>query len=98
MAGIEIPGDGGNESIPNATLPPAEWFCIKIANDKSHFNVSLIVRGKAEVRCPQNHKIWNRTWSQTWESNRSRPHISLTPYSWAVPAHIRTASAFSDGL
>ena len=53
MAGIEILGDGGRKSMPNATLSPAEWFCIKIASDKSHLNVSLIVSSKAEVGCPQ---------------------------------------------
>ena len=102
MAGIEILGDGGRKSMPNATLSPAEWFCIKIASDKSHLNVSLIVSSKAEVGCPQiikfGEKKEKKRRGRTWESNHSRPHISLTPYSWAAPAHNRTASAFSDVL
>ena len=28
-------------------------FCIKIGSDESHFNVSLIVRGKVARQCPQ---------------------------------------------
>ena len=28
-------------------------FCIKVGSDKSHFNVSLIVRDKVTGQCPQ---------------------------------------------
>ena len=28
-------------------------FCIKVGSDESHFNVSLIVRGKVTRQCPQ---------------------------------------------
>ena len=28
-------------------------FCIKVGNDESHFNVSLIVRDKVTRQCPQ---------------------------------------------
>ena len=28
-------------------------FCLKMGSDDSHFNVSLIVRGKVTIQCPQ---------------------------------------------
>ena len=28
-------------------------FCVKVGSDESHFNVSLIVRGKVTRQCPQ---------------------------------------------
>ena len=31
-------------------------FCIKMGNDESHFNVSLIVRGQVTRQCPQTGK------------------------------------------
>ena len=37
---------GGGGSIPNSTLSLPEWFCVKMGSNESHFNVSLIMRGK----------------------------------------------------
>ena len=52
---------GGEEGdyIPIATLSRHHHndFCIKVGSDKSHFNVSLIVRNKVTRQCPQNHNF-----------------------------------------
>ena len=40
-------GEGGRpdrEPIPNATLSPPAWFCIKVNSGVGHFNVSLNCR------------------------------------------------------
>jgi len=42
---------GKRETIPNATLSSPE--CLKMGSNKSHFNVSLIVRDKVTRQCPQ---------------------------------------------
>ena len=53
--------------------------CIKIGSDESHFNVSLIVRGKVTRQCPR-----TTTSEERGEPKRDRtevlPLISLTPY------------------
>ena len=48
---MEVGEEG--EYIPIATLSPPEMTCIKMGSDKSHFNVSLIVRDKVTRQCPQ---------------------------------------------
>ena len=53
--------------------------CIKMANDESHFSVSLIVRDKVTRQCPQ-----TTTFEEKGEPKRIRtevpPLTSLTPY------------------
>ena len=53
--------------------------CIKMGNDESYFNVSLIVRGKVTRQCPQTTTI-----EEKGEPKRYRtevlPLTSLTPY------------------
>ena len=48
---MEVGEEG--EHIPIATLSPPKMTCIKMGNDESHFNVSLIVRDKVTRPCPQ---------------------------------------------
>ena len=54
-------------------------FCIKIGSDKSHFNVSLIVRDKVTRQCPQ-----TTIFEEKGEPKRIRTEVplltSLTPY------------------
>ena len=60
--------------------------CIKTGSDESHFNISLIVRGKVTRQCPQ-----TTTFEEEGEPKRIRtevpPLTSLTPYRQAKPAH-----------
>ena len=44
--------------------------CIKMGNDGSHLNVSLIVRDKVTSQCPQT----------TIFEEKGEPKLSLTPY------------------
>ena len=50
-------GYGGGGRGKNIYLPlhchHQNDFCIKVGRDESHFNVSLIVRGKVTRLCPQ---------------------------------------------
>ena len=41
------------EYIPIATPSPQNDCCIRTGSDKSHFNVSLIVRDRITRQCPQ---------------------------------------------
>ena len=54
-------------------------FCIKVGNDESHFNVSLIVRDKVTRQCPQ-----TTTCEEKGEPKQIRTKVpvltSLTPY------------------
>ena len=47
-------------------------FCIKMGNDKSHFNVSLIVRDKIIRQCPQ-----TTTFEEKGEPKRIRTEVPL---------------------
>ena len=53
--------------------------CIKMGNDESHFNVSLIVRDKVTRQCPQ-----TTTFEEKGEPKQIRTEVplltSLTPY------------------
>ena len=53
--------------------------CIQMGSDESHFNVSLIVRGKVTRQCPQTTTV-----EEKGEPKLSRtevlPLTSLTPY------------------
>ena len=53
--------------------------CIKMGNDESHFNVSVIVRDKVTRYCPQ-----TTTFGEKGELKRIRTEVllltSLTPY------------------
>ena len=53
--------------------------CIKIGSDESHFNVSLILRGKVTRQCPQ-----TTSFEEKGEPKRIRTEgpllTSLTPY------------------
>ena len=57
--------------------------CIKMGSDKSHFNVSLIVRDKVTRQCPQ-----TTTFKEKGEPKRIRTEVplltSLTPYHSAL--------------
>ena len=54
--------------------------CIKMGSNESHFNVSLIVRGKATRQCPQTTNLFE----DKVELSRNRADAflltSLTPY------------------
>ena len=54
-------------------------FCIMMGSDESHFNVSLIVRGKVTRQCPE-----TTTFEEKGEPKRIRTEVplltSLTPY------------------
>ena len=41
--------------------------CIKMGSDESHFNVSLIVRDKVPIQCPQ-----TTSFEEKWEPKRIR--------------------------
>ena len=60
--------------------------CIKMGTDKSHFNVSLIVRDNVTRQCPQ-----TTTFEDKGEPKQKRTEVpkltSLTPYRWAKRAH-----------
>ena len=43
---------GGEVELPTATLTPPERFCITLGSDETHFNASLIVRGRVTIQCP----------------------------------------------
>ena len=53
--------------------------CIRMGGDENHFNVSLIVRDKVTVHCPQ-----TKTFEEKGEPKRTRTEVplltSLTPY------------------
>ena len=54
-------------------------FCIKVDSDKSHFNVSFIVRDKVKRQCQK-----TTTFEEKGESKQIRTEVlmltSLTPY------------------
>ena len=54
-------------------------LCIKVGNEESHFNVSLIVRDKVTRQCPQ-----TTTFEEEGEPKQIRTEVllltSLTPY------------------
>ena len=54
-------------------------FCIKVGNDESHFNVSLIVRDKVARLCPQ-----TTIFEEKGEPKQIRTEVplltSVTPY------------------
>ena len=60
-------------------------FCIKVGSDKSHFNVSLIVRDRVTRQCPQ-----TTNFEEKGEPKQIRTEVplltSLTPYRWTKPA------------
>ena len=60
-----------------------------MGSDKSHFNVSLIVRDKVTRQCPQ-----TTTFEEKGEPQQIRTEVllltSLTPYHKAKPAHTRS--------
>ena len=70
-------GDEG-EYIPIAAVT-TRMICIKMGSDESHFNVSLIVRGKVTRQCPQ-----TATSEEKGEPKRYRtevlPLTGLPPY------------------
>ena len=57
---------------------PHNDFCIKVGSNESHFNVSLIVRGKVTRQCPQ-----TTTFEEKGEPKQIRNEVplltSLTP-------------------
>ena len=55
-------------------------FCIKMGNDKSHFNVSLIVRDKIIRQCPQ-----TTTFEEKGEPKQIRPEVPLLTSLTARP-------------
>ena len=62
--------------------------CIKMGSDKSHFNVSLIVRDKVTRQCPQTTTFLKRRESRSG----IEPKSLTTPNRWAKAAHSVTVS------
>ena len=67
--GTEIPG-GGRKHRLYLTLHCHRQNDIKMAIDKSHFNASLIVRGKVTKTVPINHNLLKRERRAEAEPNR----------------------------
>ena len=59
-----------------------------MGSDESHFNVSLIVRGKVKRPCPQTTTVEEK---DQFKRNQTGALLltSLTPYRLAKPAHTR---------
>ena len=61
-------------------------FCIKVGSSESHFNVSLIVKGKVTRQRPQ-----TTAFEEKGETKQIRTDVllltSLTPYRLAKPTH-----------
>ena len=75
---MEVGEEG--EYIPIATLSvTTRMTCIKMGNDESHFNISLIVRDKVTRQCPR-----TTTFEEKGEPKRYRTEVllltSLPPY------------------
>ena len=66
---------GNRETMPNATRHHHNDSCIKMGSDESHFNVSLIVRGKVTKIASPDHNFWT-------EESQSR----IEPRSLCLPA------------
>ena len=62
-------------------------FCIKMGSDESHFNVSLIVRGKVTRQCPQTATFEEKGKPKRWIRTAGLLLDSLTLYRSAKPAH-----------
>ena len=60
--------------------------CIKMGSDESHLNVSLIVRDKVTIQCPQT-TIFEENGEPKWTGTEVPLLTSLMPYRWAKPAH-----------
>ena len=70
--------------------------CIKTSSDKSYFNVSLIVKGQSQRRCPQ-----ITTFEEKRESNRSpfayQPNALPLGNNWQQPLSIEQSYMEYDG-
>ena len=65
--GDRNPGrEGKIETIPNTYCHHQNYVCIKMGSNRSHFNVSLIVRGKVKRQCP-----YPQLFEKREESNQS---------------------------
>ena len=53
---------------------------IKIGSDESHFNVSLIVRGKSHTTVSTNHNLFEEKREPKRYRTEVLPLTSLTPY------------------
>ena len=77
--GKGIGGGGGEIIYISLHCHHQNDFCTKMGSDESHFNVSLIVRGKVTRQCPQ-----TTTFEGKGEPKRIRNEVplltSLTPY------------------
>ena len=73
------------DTIPDTTLLPPEWFCIRTGGVMSRFNVSWIVWAKVTRRHPR-----TLTFGEKWEPKQNRteaPPVHTAPYRWAKPVH-----------
>ena len=60
---------GKREAMPIASLSPAEWFCIQMGSDESHFNVLFSVKCKV-TKTFHNPELLKREERAEEESNR----------------------------
>ena len=94
----EVGGETERETIPTATLSPPEWFCIKMGNDESHFNLSLTVRGKVTRQCPQ----IKSSFEGKGEPKRNRTDVLLTGLkpvlNWANICFGELSSEYSSNI
>ena len=71
-------GEGG-DCILSLHCHHQNDFCIKVGNDESHFNVSLVVRDKVARLCPQ-----TTIFEEKGEPKQIRTEVplltSVTPY------------------
>ena len=79
MGGRGYGGGGRGSLYTYGYTVTTRMICIKMGSDESHFNVSLIVRGKVTRQCPQ-----TTTSEEKGEPKRYRtevlPLTSLPPY------------------
>ena len=79
MGGRGYGGEGRGRVYTYRDTVTTRMACIKMGSDESHFNVSLIVRDKVTIPCPQ-----TTTFEEKGEPKRGRtevlPLTNLTPY------------------
>ena len=61
--------------------------CIKLGSDESHFNVSLIVRGKVTKTVSINHNFRRERSEESRSGIEPTSFCFTRPYRWAKPAH-----------
>ena len=82
MGGRGYGGGGRGRLYTYRYTVTTRMTCIKMGNDESHFNVSLIVRDKVTRQCPQTTTFLKRKESRS----------GIEPRSFRLPAYRLTAS------